>query len=143
MLTLALTSVLMTAVIVNAKPLYGEIELYFLAGGPDIGYGPPLWSGTISGDINGLMFFYATGYKDVGQVHFFEEVWLITDEDENMLLTGTDTGVFSFANSKGRMNGVVTDANEDYAYLIGHNVTMSGTVNWAETPPCLMVFRVN
>ena len=101
MLTLALTSVLMTAVIVNAKPLYGEIELYFMAPGPvHPEYGPPLWSGTITGDIDGEIFFYATGWKDVGQVHFFEEVWLITDEYENMLLTGTDTGVFSFANSK-------------------------------------------
>jgi hypothetical protein len=111
MLTLALTSVLMTAVIVNAKPLCGEI--YLEPGGPEHpDYGFPVWSGPITGDIDGEMFFFATGYKDVGQVHFFEEIWLITDKDGVMLLTGTDTGVLSWANSKGRMNGVVTDAND-------------------------------
>jgi hypothetical protein len=137
MLTLALTSVLMTAVIVNAKPLYGEAALYFT------GPANPVWSGTISGDINGLMFFYATEAKDVGQVHYFWEEWEILDFDGTLILSGIDNGVFSNANSKGRMNGVVLDANEEYAHLIGHNVHMSGTVNWAKTPPCLLVFRVN
>jgi len=134
----------MTAVIVNAKPLVGTMDLTYnlLWEGP--GLIVPTWEGTIT--IDGYeydMYFYATTWgKDVGKVHFFEEVWLIKDDD-NVLLTGTDTGVLHFANSKGRMNGVVTDANEEYAHLIGHNVTMSGTVNWAETPPCLMGFRVN
>jgi hypothetical protein len=140
MLALALTSVLMTAVIVNAKPLYGVMALDFT------GPANPVWTGTISGDIGGKMYFYNTGGRDVGQAHFFEETWLITDQDDVMLLTGTDTGVVSWASLKYRMNGVVEDAAPGYEYLIGHNVHMSGTITLdgagvPETAPG--VFRVN
>ena len=142
MLTIAITSVLMTAVIVNAEPLYGEMALYFTGPPPN-----PVWSGTITGDIDGEMFFYNTGGKDVGQAHFFWEIWLITDGDGNTLLTGTDTGVVSWANAKYRMNGIVTEAYGDYAHLIGHNVHMSGSITFdpdtglPATAPG--VFRVN
>jgi hypothetical protein len=126
MLGLALTSVLVTAVIVNAKPLYGEMELYFQ---PDTAPSP-VWSGTISGDINGCMHFYNTGDVVVGQADHFWEIWVITDCEGNMLLEGTDKGVFSMKNGKYRMNGVVTDAVGDYEYLIGHNVHMSGIITF-------------
>ena len=132
-LTLALVSILMTVVVVNAIPLYGEMALDFMAPGPThpVLLIDPVWSGTISGDdINGKMFFYNTGGKDVGQAHFFEETWLITDDDLNTLLTGTDSGVVSWANDKYRMNGVVTEAYGDYAHLVGHNVHMSGSITW-------------
>ena len=147
MLALTLTSVLMTAVIVNAKPLYGEMALDFMAPGPvhpELGI-PPVWSGTITGDINGKMFFYNTGAKDVGQAHHFWEVWLITDENWNTLLTGTDKGVVSWANDKYRMNGVVTEAYGEYEHLIGHNVHMSGIITWADGTPATApgIFRVN
>ena len=131
-LTLALVSILMTVVVVNAIPLYGEMALNFQALGPthpDLII-DPVWSGTISGDIEGKMFYYNTGRKDVSQAHFFEETWLITDEDVNTLLTGTDSGVVSWANDKYRMNGVVTEAYGDYAHLVGHNVHMSGSITW-------------
>ena len=139
MLALALTSVLMTAVIVNAKPLYGVMALDFT------GLTNPVWSGTISGDINGKMYFINTGGRDVGQAHFFEETWLITDENDDMLLTGTDTAVVSWRNAKYRMNGVVLDAAPKYTHLIGHNVHMSGIITFdGETPDTAPgVFRVN
>lgn len=110
------------------KPLRGAMELYFMAGGPDIGYGSPVWSGTITGDINGEMYFYSTGAKDVGQAHHFWEVWYITTVDGDLI--GTDKGVVSWENDKYRMNGVVTEATRNWAYLEGRNVHMSGIITW-------------
>ena len=125
----ALTSVLMTVTAVNAKPLYGEMALYKPpVGPPHPEWGPLSWSGTISGDINGNIYFYKTGSKVVGNVKHFWEVWLITDESGDMLLMGTDRGVVSLANMKYRMNGEVTDAAPQYEGLIGRNVHMSGIV---------------
>ena len=133
MLTLALTSVLMTAITVNAKPSYGAMALD--RGGPvHPEYGSPGWSGPITGDINGYMYFFNTGKKDAGQAHHFWEIWLITDgngiEYGNTLLMGTDNGVVTWKNDKYRMNGVVTEANGDYEHLFGRNVHMSGIITF-------------
>ena len=146
-LALAVTSAFMTVAIVNAKPLYGEMALLFFAPGPvHPEFGPPVWSGTITGDINGYMYFYGTGAKDVGNTHQFWEVWLITDELGNILLTGTDKGVTN-SNDKYRMNGVVAEAYCEYKNLVGHRVHMNGIITWdpvtgaPATAPG--VFRVN
>jgi hypothetical protein len=129
MAAFALTSVLMTVIAVNAKPLYGEMALFKPPIGPPHPDGYSLsWSGTISGDINGKIYFYNTGRVIVGNVKHFWEVWLITDDSGNMLLKGTDKGVVSLANMKFRMNGEVTDAASQYEHLIGRNVHMSGYV---------------
>ena len=125
----ALTSVLMTVIAVNAEPLYGEMALSKPPIGPSHPeWGPLSWNGTISGDINGKIYFYNTGRKIVGNVKHFWEVWLITDDAGDMLLIGTDKGIVSLANMKYRMNGVVTDAAPQYQHLIGRNVHMSGSV---------------
>lgn len=124
-----LASLLVTVIAVNAMPLYGEMALFKPAiGPPKPEWGPLSWSGTISGDINGNIYFYKTGSKIVGDVKHFWEVWLITDDNGDMLLMGTDQGVVSLANMKYRMNGVVTDAASQYEHLIGHSVHMSGVV---------------
>jgi len=133
MLALALTSVLTTAVIVNAKPLYGYMALD--RGGPEHPeLGSPGWSGPITGDINGYMYFFNTDKKDVGQAHFFWEIWLITDGDGeeygDTLLIGTDNGVVTWKNDKYRMNGVVTEAYGEYGHLVGRNVHMSGFITF-------------
>ncbi len=121
-----------TTVLVNARPMYGEMMLYFMAPGPTHpDYGPPVWSGTITGDINGNMYFYNWGMeKDVGQAHFFWETWLITDTEGGLMLMGVDNGVVSWSNDKYRMNGVVTDAGPGYEHLVGRNVHMSGYITW-------------
>ena len=124
----ALTSVLMTVIAVNAKPLYGEMALSKPPIGPPHPEGPLYWNGTISGAINGKIYFYNTGREVVGNVKHFWEVWLITDDAGDMLLNGTDKGVVTLANMKFRMNGVVTDAAPQYEHLIGRNVHMSGIV---------------
>ena len=125
LLSLALTSL----AVAYAKPLYGTMALYKPATGPPPPAGGTLsWSGTITGDINGNMYFYKTAGLQIGNTKHFWEVWLITDENDNMLLMGTDKGVVTIANWKYRMNGEVTDAAPEYAHLIGHQVHMSGIV---------------
>jgi hypothetical protein len=144
MLALALTSVLMTAVVVNAKPLQCTMDLIKDSSGPP----PPAgghntWTGTVSGDIEGNIYFYKTDAKLVGQAKHFWEVWLITDAEDNMLLMGTDKGVVSLANLEYRMNGVVTDAAPEYAHLIGRNVYMGGEITTMGPPPLAIgIFRV-
>jgi len=129
LLTLALSLALVAAVPVQAKrPFEGSMDLNFYLENP-------IWRGTITGDISGNMYFTNVGTGKQGNqepgkaIHFGEE-WLITDESDVMLLTGTDEGVVS-PNSEYRMNGVVTDASEEYADLIGRNVHMSGYITWA------------
>lgn len=123
LLVLAFTLVLVPAVSAQPmKPLRGEMELFFT------GPANPLWTGTISGDINGDMYFYATGSKDVGQVHHFWEVWNITTVGGDLI--GTDKGVVSWKNGKYRMNGIVTEATGNWAYLEGHRVHMSGYITF-------------
>ena len=146
LLGLTLMSVLMTAVIVKAKPLYGDMELFKPPSGPSHPeWGPLSWSGTISGDIDGNMYFYKTGSKVVGQAKHFWEVWLITNDQGNLLLMGTDEGVVSVANLEFRMNGVVTGAAPEYEHLLGRNVHMSGIIISISSTEkqALGVFQVN
>jgi hypothetical protein len=143
--TLILSTLLMTIAVAYAKPLYGSMALYKPPIGPTHPAGPLSWSGTITGDINGNMYFYKTAGLEIGNTKHFWEVWLITDENDNMLLTGTDKGVVTIANWKYRMNGEVTDAAPEYAHLIGHQVHMSGIIihHSATEKEAPGTFRVN
>ncbi len=141
---LALTLILLLPGTAPAEePLIGQMELDFYLDNP-------VWRGNITGDISGNMFFTNVGpgrrgVEERGMTLSFEEVWLITDEYGNMLLTGTDEGVVS-ANSKYRMNGVVTGAAPEWSYLIGRAVHMSGYITWDPTGLPLTApgtFRVN
>ena len=112
-------------------PMVCDVYLDFdPAAGPD----DPIWIGTVTGDINGLIYFTNVGTgkwgnQEPGVTLHFAEVWLITDESGNMLLTGTDEGVVS-PNSDYRMNGVVTDAAPLWSHLIGRNIHASGYITW-------------
>lgn len=99
-----------------------------------------IWQGTISGDINGIMTFWATGpipSKDLGhppeffwQVHFFTEYWMIETDDG--WIAGIDKGNTGYSNWYFRMNGEVTEAGGIYADLIGHKVHMNGEIYWTD-----------
>ena len=144
--TLILSIALTSLAVAYAKPLYGTMALYKPPIGPEHPeWGPLSWSGTITGDINGNMYFYKTAGLEVGETKHFWEVWLITDEQGDMLLMGTDKGVVTIANWKYRMNGEVTDAAPEYAHLIGHQVHMSGIVihHSATVKEAPGTFRVN
>jgi hypothetical protein len=143
-LALALTSVLTTIAIVNAKPLRSAMDLIKLPlGPPHPEWGPNTWSGTISGEIEGNIYFYKTGGKLVGQANHFSEVWLITDDEDNTLLMGTDKGVVSLKSFSYRMSGVVTDAAPQYESLIGRKVYMRGDIYFLTPPIAPGIFRVN
>lgn len=128
-LALAFTLVSVFAVPLQAKePLSGSMELDYYDDNP-------IWRGTITGDISGKMFFTNVGTgkqgdQDPGMTIHFGEIWLITDEEDNMLLTGTDEGVVSLGNSEYRMNGWVTDAASTLSHLIGRSVHISGYITW-------------
>lgn len=127
--SVALVLTLMLVPAVSAMdPLIGSMAL-------DFNPVNPIWRGTITGDISGNMYFNNTGTgkqgdQDPGKTIHFAEIWFITDEDENMLLIGTDHGVVSLDGSEYRMNGVVTDAAPQWSHLIGRNVHMSGYITW-------------
>jgi hypothetical protein len=102
----------------------------------------PIWEGLLSGETDASMLFYAVGPippKDVGYyadnalgyewaVHFFCEEWVIQIGDD--YIKGYDKGCTVASNWKFRMNGEVTDATGEYAYLIGHQVHMHGQITW-------------
>ena len=89
----------------------------------------PIWIGTISGDINGDMSFINTGGAYRGSSEHFWEKWLITGTGGNML-AGTDKGVVVYANLTYRMNGEVTEATGDWAYLLGRPIHASGVLEF-------------
>jgi hypothetical protein len=123
----------------QARHLQTEMRVYF---NPKVFVDPsePIWNGTVSGDIDGTMLFWATGPippKDLGlppdfpwRVHFFTERWVITDEEGDKIY-GVDQGVTGSSNWLFRMNGVVTDATGKYEELVGHQVHMNGQIEWA------------
>jgi hypothetical protein len=115
----------------QAKPHKCTIEVYF---NHEVWDDPAvfIWNGTISGDIEGVMTFWATGYggpgRDVGNVHFFTEYWVI--ENEYGKIEGIDSGLTGYANWMYRMNGIVTSAEGIYEDLVGHQVHMDGQITW-------------
>jgi len=143
-LALALTSILATSATTNARPLVCTMDLIKISlGPPHPEWGPNTWSGTISGIIEGNIYFYKTGGKLVGQANHFEEVWLITDDEYNMILMGTDEGVVSLKSFSYRMSGVVTDAAPQCESLIGRKVYMRGDIDFLTPPVSTAIFRVN
>ncbi len=115
----------------QAKPYKCTIEVYFNS---EFWSDPTvyIWNGTIHGDLEGVMTFWATGYggpgRDVGNVHFFTEDWVIVTEDG--IIAGIDSGLTGFANWKYRMNGEVTYADGEYDGLVGRRVHMHGQITW-------------
>ncbi len=134
----ALTIIMVFIPTAQAKQYGSTVELSF---NPLVFEDPtePIWVGTISGEIDGTMVFWATGpnpSKDLGhppgfpwQVHFFTEYWEITD-DEGDWIAGIDNGNTGYSNWKYRMNGVVTEATGKYVDLVGHRVHMHGQIEW-------------
>ncbi|MFX1559408.1 MAG: hypothetical protein ACFFBL_02360 [Promethearchaeota archaeon] len=118
-----------STMVVNFNPAFWD---------PPVGSNP-IWVGTISGDIEGTMTFWATGpdpAKDLGyppdgfpwQVHFFTEKWEIVTADGT--IKGIDKGNTGYSNWKFRMNGEVTEASGIYENLVGHKVHMDGQIEW-------------
>jgi len=76
------------------------------------------WKGSISGGVSGTCYFWETEKNYVvGKVeHFFEDFYIDLGDG---WISGYDNGVWNFPTFKFRASGRVTDASENYAYLIG------------------------
>jgi hypothetical protein len=148
---LVLVLVLMTIGIAQAKdPLRCTIDYTFL--GQEVDGRFVSWVATISGDINGTVYYFASGspMRFTGQASHYADSWEIVDGDGNVIMAGTDqTGSSTIRhgkNSNWRTNGVVTEAYGDYADWVGRQVHQSGHFTWAA--PGLPkdgtgIFRVN
>jgi hypothetical protein len=149
LLVLAFIIALTPAGAVQAKkPLIGTMDLEYNMLWPGPQADIPDWVGTIT--IDGAeygMTFFCTGsgkaFDDFlkGQVHFFEEIWVIYDwttfdfetqvlDYGEILLWGYDVGQTNIQNSNYHMNGNVEMAIVDFAAWAGRSVHMSGEILW-------------
>ncbi|MFX1507052.1 MAG: hypothetical protein ACFFDC_13235 [Promethearchaeota archaeon] len=136
------------------KPLVGTMSLEYNLLWPGYQAEIPDWIGTITLDTDGdgineeygmVFFCIGTGKPfdtDVrGNVVFFGEIWVIYDwvtfdfsnedfEHGDVVLLGTDEGTVSLKNSKYRMNGVVTETNDECSKWLGRSVHMKGIIEW-------------
>lgn len=136
---IALTFIVASVPAVQAKQYRSEMVVNFNPAFWDNPVENTIWEGTISGDIEGTMKFWATGpdpAKDLGhppdgfpwQVHFFTEKWEIITADGT--IKGIDKGNTGYSNWRFRMNGEVTEASGIYEDLVGHKVHMDGQIEW-------------
>lgn len=131
--TLLLTAITLISVIsvveVNAKNLKSEMELFKPSTGPPIPESIHLtWGGTVSGDINGNIYFYKVGAKVFGNNKHFWEIWVVTDDDGNMLLMGIDKGAIRLAKMTYWIKGEVANAAPEYEHLIGRTMYIRGRI---------------
>jgi len=95
---------------------------------------PPMWLGTVSGDINGSVKFQpqpAYSYV-VGSVKHFYEIFTITTISGDVI-SGYDVGVWNFSTFKFRAQGWVTSATGAWAHLVGYKYHEMGVTT--EFPP--------
>ena len=72
------------------------------------------------------------------RVYFFEE-WQVWYED-TLVLAGYDEGVTRLKNGVFTGNGVVTEACEDYAHMIGYKEHIGGVVDFVTPDPATWTF---
>ena len=119
------------------KPLIGTMELdrnpAWYPGAKTL---VPDWVGTVTidGDEYYMEFYnLETSVSNPGKDGHFDEIWWIkVTATGPTVLKGTDSGVVSVANSKYRMNGIVTETNTAFAEWLGRQVHMSGVIEWTD-----------
>ncbi len=86
------------------------------------------WKGTITGDISGTSYYWETqkNYIVGTSEHFFEDFYIALPDG---WISGYDDGVWNFATFNFRAQGWVTDASENYEYLIGTRFFEQGTTS--------------
>jgi hypothetical protein len=113
------------------------------------------WCGPLTGDINGMSYFWETDKNFVTAVkggkggieHFFEDFMIVFPDG---WIVGHETnGIFDFgvlvgktSSSKYRAEGRITDASDKYAYLIGSKFFEEGLVYWPTDPATANYFLV-
>ncbi len=94
------------------------------------------WNGTVSGDINGDVFWwmYILDKKCPQVTHFADDIWEILDsETGEPLLRGDEHGTTTIRHGKNsvwRSNGIVTGASDDFVDWIGCRVHQEGHFTW-------------
>lgn len=161
LLALTVILTLLPAGIAQAKtPLRGttEYEFILLQGIVDAEGRMLAWEGTTSGDIDGVIRWWAEpGDTFTGQAHHYSlrmEIWDSTATE--LLLAAHMSGCTTARhekNSNWRENGVVTEASAEYSSWVGRQVHESGHFTWQviQTPdgPISLpeagtsIFRVN
>ena len=111
------------------KPLMAMTEHDF------VGSGGIAWQGTISGDIEGQITWFAPAEMWLtGQASHYDESWEIVDAQGNVLMRGTGYGSTTIRHGKNsiwRTNGIVTEAYGEYENWAGRHVHESGSFEWA------------
>ena len=131
--TLILITALMVALLfasisaVSAQPdAPGVIECV-----TDIAYDGDHWSGTVTGcSLEGTIAYWAvqSEYFEAGKTLHFSETFTIWPASGGEI-NGENRGVWNFSTLKFRANGWVTDASEDWAYLVGYKFREMGTTS--------------
>jgi hypothetical protein len=101
------------------------------------------WAGPISGDINGMAYFwetdknFVTGAKGGKVEHFFED-FLVVFSDGGWVIGRGGNGIFTFANkpisAKYRAEGRVTSASGDRQSFVGSKFFEEGIVTFPADP---------
>ena len=84
------------------------------------------WVGPVTGcDIQGTMEVFETPANFIvgNSEHFFETFTITTSTG---VISGVDKGVWDFNTFKFRANGWITDATDDWSYLMGYKLHESG-----------------
>jgi len=157
LLTISIILIMSMKPINAGAPITGIMELEYNLAWPGPQAEIPDWIGTITidGKTYGMAFF-AIGSgkpwdeKSTGSAFFFGEIWEIYESIDfkfkdgvlkkfrpgDIVLKGTDEGLTNLKNSNYGMNGIVEKTNQDFANWLGHNVHMSGVIEWqiVQTP---------
>ena len=108
------------------------------------------WQGTVSGDINGEIYWWMFYFTKAQVTHFYDDIWEIFDsETGDLLLRGDEHGTTTIRHGKNsvwRSNGIVTEAYGDFAIWLGRNMHASGHFTWVVPgfPDCgTGILRIN
>ncbi len=119
------------------KPLYCTTDYYFVGhlGITDDDGRLLAWIGTVSGDINGEIYWYMfiLDRTSTQVTHFANDRWYIFDSDDNLLLSGDEKGTTTVRHGKNsvwRSNGQVLYTNEEFEIWMGRSVHMGGHFTW-------------
>ncbi|MFW9921467.1 MAG: hypothetical protein ACFFED_17845 [Candidatus Thorarchaeota archaeon] len=102
----------------------------------------PEWTGDITREdgSQGTLYFDVIEWRDLPDVQKFSgKIMIVWDDGES--IEGTITGHVVWSTGEGVMNGEVTTASTDWAYLIGRNIHIESMITPIWT--CYGVVQIN
>ena len=130
---------------VSAQVLASAIDYTFIGGRgeTDADGNVLMWTADVSGDLNGTMFWWFPPNQEEpdpyvgGELSFYSGIWELRDGDR-MLLRGRSTGKTDVKTETDGVwdgHGIVVEAAQEYASLIGARIYETGSVEFGENPP--------